>query len=713
MQRCAWTAFGHARLDDHARERFGRSGRWVRDLAALGEAAGVSPALLAALTGADGGRALGRVAAILIARAAAPDSIDDWIEFARRESVRDLRGALRRARASSDAANAGPPADDPQARVESGAAADPGRDDAPASTVAAPMSTDATDDPDDDRVLFSVPIPRPVMVAFDETLDLYRAVEGRDASVTSFVEALVGEAQAARPLDATSYVSPLLHGRDQARVEAALRRSTSAWETLPPPAPATGPAPVTGAAPATGPAPATGCAPAPAPGPAPALTPEDEAPATDPAGGMEAILAGIGRSMRRFGVIEMAAGHGDDADLDRQIRALIDLENDLEARLSALLAEMSERGMWATLMFGSVGHYAEERLGLSRSRTGERVRLTRALRGHPRLAAACASGQVSADAAAIIHRLIGDESVDADTEEAWVRHASEATVKRLRQEARAIGRYCARIDHSRIGHARNGHPHTHHPRTDHPPTNGDPDAHAPRPLDDSAWHASLRRESGTTMSRVLEMGWRAAGRPAARSGDVPEPDVFQLLPAEPDVFLRLRLPGDLAIDLVAAIESARADLERAAAASAWDEPWSVSDPTPAQFVARVEFIRGRRLPTWVGLLALLEDFARTWDHDAGAPDGRDEAIFVRDGWRCAAPGCTSRRHLEDHHIVYRSRGGGDGHGNRVTLCRFHHQRGEHGGLMSVRGAAPIGLTWRLGRPDVSVGYRNERRIDAP
>jgi hypothetical protein len=48
----------------------------------------------------------------------------------------------------------------------------------------------------------------------------------------------------------------------------------------------------------------------------------------------------------------------------------------------------------------------------------------------------------------------------------------------------------------------------------------------------------------------------------------------------------------------------------------------------------------------------------------------------------------------------------------VTLCRFHHQRGEHGGLMSVRGAAPLGLTWRLGRPDLSVAYRNERRIDA-
>jgi hypothetical protein len=112
---------------------------------------------------------------------------------------------------------------------------------------------------------------------------------------------------------------------------------------------------------------------------------------------------------------------------------------------------------------------------------------------------------------------------------------------------------------------------------------------------------------------------------------------------------------------------------------------------------------------WVGLLALLEDFAATWDTDDAAPERRDDRVFVRDGWRCAAPGCSSRRHLEDHHIVYRSQGGDDRPANRVTLCRFHHQRGEHGGLMSVRGPAPGGLLWRLGRPDVAVAFRNERR----
>jgi hypothetical protein len=120
--------------------------------------------------------------------------------------------------------------------------------------------------------------------------------------------------------------------------------------------------------------------------------------------------------------------------------------------------------------------------------------------------------------------------------------------------------------------------------------------------------------------------------------------------------------------------------------------------------------RSRRVPVWVALLAALEDFALTWD-SAGPWAGRPpDPIMVRDGWRCAAPGCTSRRNLEDHHLRYRSRGGADDPANRVCLCRFHHQRGEHGGLAACSGRAPLGVMWRLGRDAAGGLYRNERRI---
>src|SRR6185503_12986122 len=42
-----WERFGFARLEDHAHERFGRSGRWLRDLRSLHETAERLPSLAA------------------------------------------------------------------------------------------------------------------------------------------------------------------------------------------------------------------------------------------------------------------------------------------------------------------------------------------------------------------------------------------------------------------------------------------------------------------------------------------------------------------------------------------------------------------------------------------------------------------------------------------------------------------------------------------
>ena len=123
--------------------------------------------------------------------------------------------------------------------------------------------------------------------------------------------------------------------------------------------------------------------------------------------------------------------------------------------------------------------------------------------------------------------------------------------------------------------------------------------------------------------------------------------------------------------------------------------------------------RGRAVPSWVGLLALLEDFVDTWDLPGASPSRRADDVYSREGWRCFAPGCTSRRNLEDHHLKYRSRGGdAKAPDNRTCLCGFHHRRGEHGDLARCRGQAPLGVLWRLGRKEVGVWFRNERRLDS-
>ena len=174
-----------------------------------------------------------------------------------------------------------------------------------------------------------------------------------------------------------------------------------------------------------------------------------------------------------------------------------------------------------------------------------------------------------------------------------------------------------------------------------------------------------------------------------------------------DVFLRLRLPAETAARLVAAVESTRMRLVRSVDKVPWDQPWPDAEAPASVRAAREFFIRCRRAPAWVGLLAMLEDFVATWDV---SPERHADEIYCRDGWRCTAPGCTSRRNLEEHHGVYRSHGGSDDPANRWCACRFHHQCGEHGVLASCKGRAPLGVVWRLGRDGMGGAFQNERRL---
>jgi len=217
------------------------------------------------------------------------------------------------------------------------------------------------------------------------------------------------------------------------------------------------------------------------------------------------------------------------------------------------------------------------------------------------------------------------------------------------------------------------------------------------PLDDTDWHASLRRDPGTARERVGRFGMEATERPS------------------PDVFLRLRLPHDLAGDFLAAIEASRTRLSTMVDSVPWDEPWPDAHAAPSVLAARTFSVGSHRVPAWVGLLALLEDFVLTWDpatrgEGTGIPKRPGDQVHSRSGWRCMAPGCTSRKNLDDHHVTYRSRRGCNELYNRICLCRFHHLRGEHGELASCRGKAPLGILWRLGRKGLAVWYRNERRL---
>ena len=129
----------------------------------------------------------------------------------------------------------------------------------------------------------------------------------------------------------------------------------------------------------------------------------------------------------------------------------------------------------------------------------------------------------------------------------------------------------------------------------------------------------------------------------------------------------------------------------------------ISFPAPASVGALFEtaiaaFTRAGA-PRWRGFERLLEHVRAEWNGRPRHPD----PIFARDGWRCAVPACSSRRNLHDHHIVFRSRCGGNGRENRVAICAAHHQHGLHGGgYVRAWGDAPDDIYWELGvRPGAS------------
>jgi hypothetical protein len=93
---------------------------------------------------------------------------------------------------------------------------------------------------------------------------------------------------------------------------------------------------------------------------------------------------------------------------------------------------------------------------------------------------------------------------------------------------------------------------------------------------------------------------------------------------------------------------------------------------------------------WECVERILQTFVASWSVRQTAAWRRRYRIFERDGWRCRVPGCSSRAHLQVHHVVFRAHGGGEDDGNLATLCATHHLRGLHQGRLRCH-ALPDGL----------------------
>jgi len=97
-------------------------------------------------------------------------------------------------------------------------------------------------------------------------------------------------------------------------------------------------------------------------------------------------------------------------------------------------------------------------------------------------------------------------------------------------------------------------------------------------------------------------------------------------------------------------------------------------------------------PPWMGLERLLLHVENAWEN---VPRHRNP-IHALDGWRCRVPTCSSRMQLQEHHVIFRSRGGDNEQTNRVSVCVWHHQVGLHQGPIRAWGDARGEIHWQLG-----------------
>ncbi len=342
--------------------------------------------------------------------------------------------------------------------------------------------------------------------------------------------------------------------------------------------------------------------------------------------------------------------------LDHRLRRLMQAIRTIEPRTGRLLDALVGAKLYRLLDYPSLAAYVRERLGMSARKAHVLLKIERSCRRAPRFAKAYRRGALSWVRAITILPMI-----ERDTEEAWISRANAVTVRRL----------AAEVDWALERRDR---------------TSGRQGWEPPPP--------------GLTLAELT-------GLPAQLGGPAEASDDGAQIRGASDEDTHIRRSSiDGAIDDVQiGGASARAgrgryehervmDFATVYAATVCDG--DVRFVAPASVVAlfrcalRAHAPYGE--PRWRGLERLLAAVIAEWERQ---PRHRDP-VFARDGWRCSVPACSARGPLHDHHLRYRSRGGGNERSNRVGTCAGHHLHGIHQGWIAAWGTAPHEVHWQLG-----------------
>jgi len=332
--------------------------------------------------------------------------------------------------------------------------------------------------------------------------------------------------------------------------------------------------------------------------------------------------------------------------LDARLVAAMDAIRKSEPDMGRLLRVMIDHRFYRLVGFRAFDGYVREHLGISTRKAWALVKLDRATSRSDDFARAYADGTLSWARALTLLPVL-----DRANAEAWIARAHAVTVRRLADEVNAV--LAARDTFGRAA-------------TLDPPLDPALDPSLDRPSLD----APALSSHATSATEAVQIGAHAI-------------DTVQIRAHATDV---VRRGGD-------ALAQA-ADACRRALSEVCDVEIQFTAPTSVIALVRdaLDAFADPGAPRWTALDALLRHVIAYWE---STPRHRDP-IFERDGWRCTVPACSSRRSLHDHHLVFRSRGGGNARVNRTTICAAHHLHGVHAGTIRAWGEAPDAIRWELG-----------------
>ncbi len=124
-------------------------------------------------------------------------------------------------------------------------------------------------------------------------------------------------------------------------------------------------------------------------------------------------------------------------DIDRELRRLCAELAARDLEMGHLARRLLRRRAWAIFGYASPAQYAKERVGVSLSSLQHRMTLARRLEAVPALEHALTEGRIGYEAAFLLSRSVGPQTV-----EAWLDRAQRRTIVHLREEVSAVEVMC-------------------------------------------------------------------------------------------------------------------------------------------------------------------------------------------------------------------------------------------------------------------------------